>query len=84
MLRIALLTYYQVETNPGFKVIEMCNALAYCNVNVTLMTTSAHSRLKTKKYKFNNVTIIEFPDLLWGKFRQGIDFLYIFTLLAFI
>ena len=81
MISVACLTYYQIKTNPGSKVIEFCTALGAYNINITLLTTSNHSRIKIKKYKLNNITIVEFPDLLWGKFRQGIDFLN--TLLRF-
>ena len=40
---------------------------------VTLACISPNCRIKIKKYEIEGVRIIEFPDLLWRKYRSGWD-----------
>lgn len=52
----------------------MGQALAGRGHNVHLFCTSGKARVCSKSYKMYDVNIVEFPDLLWGRLRQGIDF----------
>ena len=51
----------------------MSQAITCCGHQVFIFCTSKHSRIFIKNYWINNVNIIEFPDLFWGKLRQGLD-----------
>jgi glycosyltransferase involved in cell wall biosynthesis len=72
-MKIAMIIHNQVSTGPYFKVLEQCVALAQAGHQVTLFATSATRRLLPNKVMHKGVEIIESPDLLWGKLRQGID-----------
>lgn len=72
-MKILLIIHNQAETGPYFKVLEMCRALAAQNIDITLMCTSKNNRLSFNYREDAGVRIIESPDLLWGKLRQGLD-----------
>jgi glycosyltransferase involved in cell wall biosynthesis len=72
-LNIIIIIHNQVDSGPYRKVLEMCNALVKRNYNITLLCTSKTNRLFIKKRYFDNLTIIESPDILSGKLRQGLD-----------
>jgi len=72
-MNILVLIHNQVNTGPYLKVIEMCQALTFLENDVTLFATSSTRRIVIKKIKYGNLKIYEFPDMLWGKLRQGID-----------
>lgn len=71
--KIILIIHNQVGTGPYFKVFEMCRALAAQEIDVTLLCTSNKNRLSFDYREDAGVRIIESPDLLWGKLRQGLD-----------
>lgn len=72
-MKIAMIIHNQVSTGPYFKVLEQCVALVQAGHSVTLFATSATRRLFPHKTMHEGVEVIEAPDLLWGKLRQGID-----------
>jgi len=83
-LKILIVIHNQVNTGPYFKVLEMCQAVAYLGNDVTLLCTFKQSRLKLSLVKSNGVLVIESPDLLWGKLRQGLDIWNILNRLIFV
>lgn len=72
-MRILVIVHNQVNDGPYFKVLEMCLALLYFKNEITLLCTSKQSRLKLRVVESNGVLVVESPDLLWGKLRQGVD-----------
>ena len=83
-VKILIIIHNQSNTGPYFKILELCEALININLEVVLLCTSRTKRLQIKHHIINSIEIIESPDLLMGKFRQGIDiwntFNRIFTL----
>ncbi len=63
------------NTGPTEKVIELVVSLKNLNPKneYSIFCTSDHSRLKIEKETYKHIQIICFPDLLFGKLRQGID-----------
>ena len=56
----------------------MCDALSKHGNNVTLLCTSSSNKFKINNYISCFGNIVESPDLLYGKLRQGIDLWNIF------
>lgn len=72
-MNILVIIHNQSSTGPFFKVREMCVAISDVGNTVSLLCTSENARFRIKRYSYKNIQIIEAPDILWGKFRQGID-----------
>lgn len=72
-MNILVVIHNQTNTGTFDKVLEQCDALCKLGHDVTLLCTSPKARFLTNKKRINGVNIIEFPDLLWKRLRQGID-----------
>tara|TARA_Y100000816_G_C26092070_1_gene577276 strand:- start:827 stop:1960 length:1134 start_codon:yes stop_codon:yes gene_type:complete len=57
------------------KVIELISSLSKndSNINYYLFCTSDNNKLFVKKEVHKKIVIYEFPDMLFGKLRQGVD-----------
>lgn len=83
-MNILVIIHNQSSTGPFFKVREMCVAISDVGNTVSLLCTSENARFRIKRYSYKNIQIIEAPDILWGKLRQGIDIWNIFNRLIFV
>ena len=83
-MKILVIIHNQSYSGPFIKILEQCEALSSFGNEVTLLCTSPKSKLKFNSRKYNNTLIIESPDLLWGKRRQGIDIWNILNRLFFV
>lgn len=72
-MRVAFFIHNQAGTGPYFKVLEQCSALVQCGQDVTLFCTSPHRRTGISVAERDGVRVVEFPDLLVGPLRQGVD-----------
>lgn len=72
-MNIAFIIHNQAETGPYWKVLEQCAAYVKLGHSVTLFCTSKTERWHTKTIMRDGVRVIEAPDVLWGKLRQGVD-----------
>lgn len=72
-MKILTIIHNQATTGPYFKVLEMCHELAKSGNDITLLCTSRTARFVLRKSQYGKVEVIEFPDILFGRFRQGID-----------
>lgn len=72
-LRILFLIHNQAETGPYWKVLEQCAAYVKLGHSVTLVCTSKTRRWGADYQSREGVEVLETPDLLRGKFRQGVD-----------
>jgi len=72
-LRILVIAHNQIYTGPYHKILELCQALANQGNQVTLLCTSHNNKEGFKNYQFNGIEIVESPDLLKGRLRQGVD-----------
>lgn len=72
-MHIAFIIHNQAGTGPYFKVLEQCAALVRYGQEVTLFCTSPSRRIGITTAKRDGVRVVEFPDLLFGPLRQGVD-----------
>lgn len=73
-MNIAFIIHNQAETGPYWKVLEQCAAYVKLGHSVTLFCTSKSQRWRSQTIvREGGVRVIETPDLLWGKLRQGVD-----------
>ncbi len=72
-MRIAFFIHNQAGTGPYFKVLEQCAALVRNGGEVTLFCTSPTKRIGLHEELRDGVHVVEFPDLLVGPLRQGVD-----------
>lgn len=72
-MRIAFFIHNQAGTGPYFKVLEQCSALVRHGGQVTLFCTSPANRTGVHEEQRDGVHVVEFPDLLVGPLRQGVD-----------
>jgi glycosyltransferase involved in cell wall biosynthesis len=72
-LHIAFVIHNQAETGPYWKVLEQCAAYVRLGHKATIFCTSKTHRFVGKERLADGVRVIEAPDLLWGKLRQGVD-----------
>jgi len=72
-MKILILVHAQYITVGLQKVIEFAESLVELGHGVTLCATSKTSRWHISQHKTNGVNIIEFPSILIGRFRHGID-----------
>ncbi len=72
-LRIAFIIHNQAETGPYWKVVEQCAAYVRLGHTADVYCTSKTARLQGKERVIDGVRVIEAPDALWGKLRQGVD-----------
>ncbi len=72
-MRIAFFIHNQAGTGPYFKVLEQCSALVRNGGEVTLFCTSPTKRMGVYEELRDGVCVVEFPDLLVGSLRQGVD-----------
>lgn len=72
-MNILWIIHNQAGTGPYFKVVELCAALGKAGANVTLMCTHRSRHALIVERVEQGIHIIEFPDLLVGKLRQGPD-----------
>ena len=70
---VLVLIHNQSETGPYHKGVEMCHALGRLGHRVTLLCTSKAARVRCVSRRDGEVEIVEAPDLLWGRLRQGVD-----------
>lgn len=72
-MRVAFIIHNQADTGPYFKVLEQCAALVRNGASVTLFCTSPSRRVGIDESVRDGVHVVEFPDLLVGSLRQGVD-----------
>ncbi len=72
-MRILVLIHNQAYTGPFVKVLEQCEGLRALGHEVDLLCTSRRARFIPSVKKQGGLRIIESPDLLWARLRQGID-----------
>jgi|GEM_PF-279861 len=72
-LDILIIAHSRVDTGGYSKILEMSAALAKAGHRVTYACTSRRGKFFIKESNSSCVRIIEFPDLLYGRLRQGID-----------
>lgn len=72
-MNIAFIIHNQAETGPYWKVLEQCAAYVKLGHKATIFATSKTERWKTHIVMRDGVRVVEAPDLLWGKLRQGVD-----------
>jgi glycosyltransferase involved in cell wall biosynthesis len=72
-MNIAFIIHNQAETGPYWKVLEQCAAYVKLGNTVTLFCTSKTERWKAQEIMLDGVRVVEAPDALWGKLRQGVD-----------
>ncbi|MCU0427933.1 MAG: glycosyltransferase [Candidatus Kapabacteria bacterium] len=72
-MNIAFIIHNQAETGPYWKVLEQCTAYVKLGHQATIFATSKTERRKTRIVMRDGVRVVEAPDLLWGKLRQGVD-----------
>lgn len=72
-MHIAFFIHNQAGTGPYFKVLEQCAALVQNGQEVTLFCTSPQKRMGIEVAVRDGVRVVEFPDLLVGPLRQGVD-----------
>jgi glycosyltransferase involved in cell wall biosynthesis len=72
-VNIAFIIHNQAETGPYWKVLELCAAFVKRGHTVTLFCTSKQERWKAREIMRDGVCVVEAPDMLWGKLRQGVD-----------
>lgn len=72
-MKILILVHAQYITVGLQKIIEFAESLVELGHDVTLCTTSKTSRWHISQHKTNGVNIIEFPSILIGRLRHGID-----------
>jgi glycosyltransferase involved in cell wall biosynthesis len=73
IMNIAFIIHNQAETGPYWKVLEQCAAYVRLGHTVTLFCTSKTERRTAREIERDGVRVIEAPDALWGKLRQGVD-----------
>ena len=73
VLNIAFIIHNQAKTGPYWKVLEQCAAYVKRGHTVTLVCTSKTERWKVREFMRDGVCVVEAPDALWGKLRQGVD-----------
>lgn len=75
VLKIIFNVHNRRSTTAAQKSIEMVESLKKCapNNEYEILCTSDKNKLIIKKELLNGISIIQFPDLLWGRLRQGID-----------
>jgi glycosyltransferase involved in cell wall biosynthesis len=72
-MNIAFIIHNQAETGPYWKVLEQCAAYVKSGHSVTIFATSKTNRFQTRVVMRDGVRVVEAPDMLWGKLRQGVD-----------
>jgi glycosyltransferase involved in cell wall biosynthesis len=74
-MNIAFIIHNQAETGPYWKVLEQCAAMVRLGHSATIFCTSKTARVRASVHErfADGVRIVEAPDLLWGKLRQGVD-----------
>jgi glycosyltransferase involved in cell wall biosynthesis len=72
-LHVLFIIHNQAETGPYWKVLEQCAAYVRLGHRATLLCTSRHLRWQALERVVEGVRIVEAPDVLWGKLRQGVD-----------
>lgn len=71
--RILFLTYNATNKGTFFRAFNIAKQLSRSGFNIDLITTSPTNKFKITKFKKDNVSIIEMPDLLNGTLRSGWD-----------
>ena len=72
-MRVLYVIHNQAGTGPYPKVVEQAEALVALGAEATVLCTSKMSRFRMTRRQEGNVDIVEAPDLLWGRLRQGLD-----------
>lgn len=72
-MNIAFIIHNQANTGPYYKVLELCRALVQLHNKVVLICTSPTNRLRPESWNDAGVEVLAFPDMLWGRLRQGAD-----------
>jgi glycosyltransferase involved in cell wall biosynthesis len=71
-MKILITTHTQYGKNAFSKHFERATSLANRNHDVTFLITSPFRRFSISKKIIKKVTVIESPDWLWGRLRQGV------------
>lgn len=74
-MKIIINVHNRRSTTAVQKSVEMVESLKLSSPDnqFELLCTSDKNRFFIKKEVINGITITQFPDLLWGKLRQGVD-----------
>ena len=70
-MKVCINIHNQSGTGPFLKVKKLCEEISKNSVSTTLLCTSQVKKLYRTVSFENNIRIVEVPDLLFGKYRQG-------------
>ena len=71
--KILMLTYNIINKGTYHRAFHLAKILENNGYDIDIITTSKENKFKIKEYYFNQVKIIEMPDLLNGSLRSGWD-----------
>ena len=72
-MNVLLIIHNQHGTGPYPKVMELAQGLSALGAEVTVLCTSRRARWRLATGMENGVRVVQAPDLLWGRLRQGAD-----------
>ena len=72
-MNVTLLVHNQRGTGPFPKVMDLARGVAAAGASVSVVCTSPTRRLRLAVQTAGPVQVVEAPDLLWGRLRQGAD-----------
>jgi len=72
-VKVLLLIHNQHGTGPYPKVMELAQGLTGHGAEVTVLCTSPRARWRFTVGSEGGVRVVQAPDLLWGRLRQGAD-----------
>ena len=72
-MNVLLVIHNQHGTGPYPKVIELARGLSALGAAVTVLCTSRRARWRVATGTEDGVRVVQAPDLLWGRLRQGAD-----------
>jgi len=72
-VNVLLVIHNQHGTGPYPKVMELAEGLSALGTGVTVLCTSRRARWRLATGTENGVRVVQAPDLLWGRLRQGVD-----------
>jgi glycosyltransferase involved in cell wall biosynthesis len=72
-LRILMITFNPVGRGTFYRALHFARHLVQRGHTVTLLAMSPQERWRFRTRNMDGVTLVETPDLLWGKLRSGWD-----------
>jgi glycosyltransferase involved in cell wall biosynthesis len=72
-MKILVLVHVQTEFGGYWNIHEFCKVLVDKGHEVTYVSTSNRNRFRFNTFMRDGVEIVETPDWLWGKLRNGAD-----------